>query len=331
MEIKRRSDEVGGLMLTVAVVFLICALVVKSKSNRMKPSPKLNPPIWADQATKQLFKQFNQAWSNEIEKVVTEQYQRKNGNLPQPEMQARWYELKKFLLLASFSKGLPMFSQKVDDLWHLFLEEDAFYHQFCTTFIGERIEHHPHGQPKYLPAERAWFDILYLSFFPVSAHSHLWGDFLQERDEHERWMEQIRTQFAQLKLALGKPRAAAPTLETMDAFLTFGQDLMRRKDDKLTQRVQQPEGYWYGAALFGLGTYGAIEMEDRKQKHDGYYGEGTSYADSANDDEDWHDLANDVNEYQPGSDATIQPTHSGSGCSSCSSCGSCSSCSGCSS
>lgn len=140
-------------------------------------------------------------------------------------------------------------------------------------------------------------------------------------------MEQIRTQSAQLKSALGKPRAAAPTLETMDAFLAFGQDLMRRKDVKLTQQVQQPEGYWYGAALFGLGTYGAIEMEDRK--HDGYYGEGTSYADSANDveeqDEDWHDLANDVNEYQPGSDATIQSIHSGSGCSSCSSCSGCSS------
>ncbi|MCG3088940.1 hypothetical protein [Sporosarcina cyprini] len=322
----------GGWMLTVAVVFLIYALIMKSnRLKRPRRSPKLSPPIWADGATKQLFKQFNQAWTNEIEKVVNERYRIQDGSLPPYEIQARWYELKKFLLLASFSKGLPMFSQKVDDIWHLFLEEDTLYQKFCTEFIGERIEHHPHGQPKHLPAERAWFDILYLSFFPISDYSHLWGDFLQEREEHERWMQQIRSQSAQLKSELGKLRAAAPTLETMDAFLTFAEDLMERKDDKLTQRVQQPEGYWYGAALFGVGTYGAIEIEERKSKHDGYNGDGIGYAGSADQDkqqnENWYDLASDVNEYQSGSNATTQSTHSGGGCSSCSSCSSCSGCS----
>ncbi|QTD41838.1 hypothetical protein [Sporosarcina sp. Te-1] len=324
----------GGWMITVAVVFLIYAMVKQLSSKQMKRtriSPKLQPPIWADQATKQLFKQFNLAWTPEIEKVVNERYRIQDGSFPNLEIQARWYELKKYLLLASFSKGLPMFSQKVDDVWHLFLEEDALYNRFCKQFIGERIEHHPHGKPKHLPAERSWFDILYLSFFPISTHSHLWGDFLREKEEHEKWMQQLHTQSTLLKTDLGKRRVAAPTLETMEAFLAFAQERLEQKDDKLTQRVQQPEGYWYGAALFGVGTYGAMEMEEQKRKQDGYGGESGGYAGSAYLDkereEDWQDLTSDVNDYQPGSDTTSQSSPAGSGCSSCSSCSSCSGCS----
>ncbi|MBB4826365.1 hypothetical protein HNO89_003624 [Sporosarcina luteola] len=318
----------------IVVVFFIYAIVKILETTQKKytmHSPKLQPPIWADQTIKQLFKQLNEAWNSEIEKVVNERCRIQHGSLSTPEIRARWYELKKYLLLASFSKGLPMFSQKVDEIWHLFLEEDDLYDKFCQQFIGERIEHQTHEKPKHLPTERAWFDILYLSFFPISTSSNLWGDFLQEKGEHEKWMHLLYTQSPQIKTDLGKRRAAAPTLETMETFLAFAHEHLTQRDDKLTQRVQQPEGYWYGAALFGVGAYDIMEMEEQKRKQEGYGGDSSGYAGSADLDtereEDWQDLASDVNDYQPGSDTTSQSSPTGSGCSSCSSCSSCSGCS----
>lgn len=49
----------------------------------------------------------------------------------------------------------------------------------------------PHETPKNLPTEHALFDILYLSFFNITSHSHLWGKFMQQENEHIKWVARI--------------------------------------------------------------------------------------------------------------------------------------------
>ncbi|MFS0574082.1 hypothetical protein AB1K83_00470 [Sporosarcina sp. 179-K 3D1 HS] len=329
----------GKILLGIAIISVIVNYRFHLKDKKILYSKKLIPPIWADRETKQLFQQFNRAWSYKIEKNVNVRIHKSKHSLTDQELRERWYELKKFLLLASVSKGLPMFSKKVDDIWHFFLEEQVLYEEFCYRFIGEPIEHHPHEKPKHLPKERAWFDLLYLSFFPVSSHSHLWGDFLQEKEEHGKWIVQIINGTEDIKNTHGRHRASAPTVETLDAFLQFAKEQVDQPNPNLKKRIQQTDGYWYGPAILGVGVYeGHNFYEDQKKRQDGFGGDGGASGYSAGSDERnderidaWNETASDVNTFEAGSGGIPSNSggwtgsDSGSGCSSCSSCSGCSS------
>ncbi|MEK3934936.1 hypothetical protein MKY41_06405 [Sporosarcina sp. FSL W7-1349] len=328
----------GVIIVAIAVLTAIANGYFHAKEKKFLYSKKLKPPVWADRETKQLFQQFNRAWSYKIEKTVNVRIQKAKRTLTDAELRERWYELKKFLLLASVSKGLPMFSKKVDDVWHFFLEEHVLYEEFCYQFIGEPIEHHPHEKPKHLPQERAWFDLLYLSFFPVSSHSHLWGDFLQEKEEHQGWIERILRDPEGIKTQFGRQHASAPTVEALDAFLDFAEKQLELPDPATQKRVPHVDGYWYGPAIFGVSAYGGYEYyEEQKKKNDGGGSDGSAAGAAGPVDwedeqhEDWHDIASDVNTFEAipasggSSDSGWGSSDSSSGCSSCSSCSGCSS------
>ncbi|WP_342512037.1 hypothetical protein MKY34_15560 [Sporosarcina sp. FSL K6-1522] len=326
-----------NLLLVVGIIALFVLLLIFARRQRnYQYSKKLVAPPWADQETQQLFQQFNQAWSTTIETTVNERIQQAGHTLANSELRERWYELKKFLLLAGVSKGLPMFSTQVDDLWHFFLDEKELYQDFCVAFIGERIEHYPHETPKNLPTERAWFDLLYVSFFNVTSHSHLWGEFMQNRQEHRRWTEQIANHPKDVIESFGRQTSNATSVYTLAAFLAFATEQMTAGSQ--VKRVNQIDGYWYGAAVFSL--HGSDPIQEQKKKHhstssaDGSGG----YADSPEQKEQWDEIVAEVNTFEAGSNTgsgtgststTSSHTHSNDGGSDSGS--SCSSCSGCSS
>lgn len=315
----------GAIIIGIIILSTFINYFFHSKKRQTLYANELIPPVWASHQTHQLFEQFNRAWSKEIEMAVNERIQKSNRKLKQSELLESWYELKKYLLLASLSKGLPMFSQKVDTMWHFFLEEDALYKDFCSRFIGESIEHHPHESPKYLPRERAWFDILYLSFFSITPHAHLWGKFLQEKDAYEYWIEQIHINPVGIKELHKIQRSDAPTVDTLDDFLNFAKEQLQQTDHFVQKRIQQADGYWYGPAIFGFAAYETIGIhEEQKKNNNTYGGDGGSsgYVVSDDQDNDWDKLTSDVNSIEVSSDSGPSSSDSGSSCSSCSGCSS---------
>ncbi|KAA0966366.1 hypothetical protein FQ087_09080 [Sporosarcina sp. ANT_H38] len=320
------------ILVTIIVGFImvtVCAnLFFAMKSRAYFYSKKLTAPPWADKETKQLFRQFNRAWSMKIEKTVNVRVKKRKRTLKDVELRERWYELKKFLLLAGISKGLPMFSKKVDDIWHFFLEEEELYNQFCLDFIGEQIEHHPHEKPTLLPNERAWFDLLYLSFFNVTSRSHLWGKFAQQKKEHAKWIERIVNDSKGINESFGRHSSDAASTHTLATFLRFASQQVMKTNGIQGKRVKRKNGYWYGTSLFALNGYDTVK---EKKKVDGTSTDGSpGFAADFDYKEEWNDIVTNVNSFEVGTDAGAMPSAPSDGGSSDSG-SSCSSCSGCSS
>lgn len=316
----------GGFILIILFIITCSNIFFEKQGRKYFYSKKLTAPPWADKETKLLFQQFNRAWSSEIEKTVNVHIKKAKPTLKDDELRERWYELKKFLFLAGVSKGLPMFSGKIDDIWHFFLEEKELYRDFCFAFIGEQIEHHPHEKPKDLPLERAWFDMLYLSFFTINSHSHLWGKFVQSKRVHSTWLERIANYPKEVIESFGRHTSTAESVHALATFLEFATAQMIKSSGK---RLKQTDGYWYGAALFSIHDLNKIHEKNNK-KQDGAYADGSAgFADSPNHKDEWNDIVSDVNSFEVGSDsvATPSPPSDGGGSDSGSSCSSCSGCS----
>lgn len=320
----------------VIILFLIISIIYANfmstrQTQKLLYSKSLIAPPWADEETKKYVEQFNNAWPIAIEETVHTRMTEANQTLSNQELHERWYELKKFLFLAGISKGLPMFSEKVDELWHLFLEESKVYEQFCIDFIGEQIEHHPHEKPKNLPTERAWFDLLYLSFFTITSHSYLWGEFLQQKKEHEIWTERISKDSESILKSFGRHTARTESLQTLVAFLQFARKQMTTSNQAETKRVQYNDGYWYGAALFSLySSDSLIPLQKKKEANSVYADSSAGYTSSPEPTEDWDKMNKDVNTFEHETDhgSTTSTSSddgnadSGSSCSSCSGCSS---------
>lgn len=312
----------------VFLVFVCPNLFLIMKSQTYSYSKKLTAPPWADKETKRLFRQFNHAWSREIEKTVNVRVKNKNRTLTDAELREQWYELKKFLLLAGISKRLPMFSEKVDDIWHFFLEEEQLYNQFCLDFIGEQIEHHPHETPTLLPNERAWFDMLYLSFFNVTSRSHLWGKFVEKKKKHAKWIERIVNDPKGIIESFGRHTSDASSTHTLATFLKFARQQVMKTNRNRGRRVKRKDGYWYGTSLFALYDYETVQ---KKKKVSGASVDGSpGFAVDSDYKEEWNEIVTNVNLFEVGTDAGATPSASSDGGDSDSG-SSCSSCSGCSS
>lgn len=307
------------------VLVIICVyLLFRLQRRTFFSSRKLTAPPWVDEETKQLFQQFNHAWSNRIEQTINRRL-KKVSQLSDGQLRERWYELKKYLFLAGISKGLPMFSERIDEVWHFFLEDTQLYNEFCFDFIGERIEHHPHDKPIHLPYERAWFDLLYLSFFNINAGSHLWGDFMQEKEEHAKWIDRIINEPEGIIESFGRSDHTA-SVYALASFLQFANEQLSETDEKNGRRVKMADGYWYGTALFSIYSYDVIQEEKKKMIGDGSAG----FIANPDQNEDWNEMVADVNTFDFGTAAGAVHggpsdsggTDSGSSCSSCSGCSS---------
>ena len=86
------------------------------------------------------------------------------------------FEQKRFLLMASILKKVPMFSKAVDEVWHQQLMFTNQYKHFTEKFAGQFIHHAPNVDGVDGADDKFLFDMMYKKLFiekPSSAKS--WG------------------------------------------------------------------------------------------------------------------------------------------------------------
>ncbi|NEU31674.1 hypothetical protein GN156_12955 [bacterium LRH843] len=93
----------------------------------------------------------------------------------------RLFELKRYFVLNSMLKTVPMFSSEVDEVWHEMLMFTKEYESFSQKFFKGFLHHTPNLDATPIPGERAFFDWMYLSLFKPKFNSRLlWGGFLSD-------------------------------------------------------------------------------------------------------------------------------------------------------
>lgn len=126
-----------------------------------------------------LLKKIDSSLTSTYKEKIFRNYQTKNPSITREALEWRLYELKKYFFLTVVFKHVPMFSKLVDDLWHEMILFTREYQQFCEH-LGVKIEHEPHLEPRFNPDERAFFDLIYSSFFQVEeVTSYFYGEFFQ--------------------------------------------------------------------------------------------------------------------------------------------------------
>lgn len=138
-------------------------------------------------------------------------------------------EFQRFLFLSTLFKNVPMFSQHVDELWHTTIMFTNQYQTFSETLLGphQLIHHAPNIEPTNNPKERAFFDLIYSSFFAINDYSYLtWGsffsytidkqvliDFGQQRAFSTEELLRLQQQYLRDELSLEQVRYVAERLQ----------------------------------------------------------------------------------------------------------------------
>ena len=105
---------------------------------------------------------------------------RKNNRLKENEYQWRLQDLKRYFILTYLLKESPMFSEKVDELWHEMLMFTREYDSFSKNYIGTTLHHSPNINIEPEPDLRGFFDWVYAElFFIRNENIHLYKGFFR--------------------------------------------------------------------------------------------------------------------------------------------------------
>ncbi len=105
---------------------------------------------------------------------------RKNNRLKENEYQWRLQDLKRYFILTYLLKESPMFSEKVDELWHEMLMFTREYDGFSKNYIGTTLHHSPNINAEPDPDLRGFFDWVYAElFFIRNENIHLYKGFFR--------------------------------------------------------------------------------------------------------------------------------------------------------
>lgn len=103
------------------------------------------------------------------------------------------FEQKRFLLMASILKKVPMFSKAVDEVWHQQLMFTNEYRDLTEKFAGQFIHHSPNVDGTDGVDDKFFFDMMYKKLFiekPSSAKS--WGSPFYEMLPSESFLSEWR-------------------------------------------------------------------------------------------------------------------------------------------
>lgn len=134
----------------------------------------LREEVSYEQTVQQLEKSFNKHFANKLKIRIQQEYPHMKT------LEYRWklLELKRYFIMASLLKQVPMFSEEVDELWHEMLMFTKSYADFCAEFMGSTVHHEPTVTRRETPGARAWFDWVYCQLFEFTPYSSaIWGDF----------------------------------------------------------------------------------------------------------------------------------------------------------
>lgn len=106
----------------------------------------------------------------------------KGRNTKADEVEWTFFEMKRYFLLNAVIKDVPMFSAKVDEVWHEMIMFTVDYERFTDRFFDRFLHHQPNVDttPSPQPDKRAFFDWMYAHLFDITGNSRLlWGKFFQ--------------------------------------------------------------------------------------------------------------------------------------------------------
>ncbi|RFU71254.1 hypothetical protein D0469_02450 [Peribacillus saganii] len=125
--------------------------------------------------------------SDDLEKSLSESYMKnveervkKESKLKENEYKWRLLDLKRYFILTALLKESPMFSEKVDELWHQMLMFTHEYEDFSKTYLGSILHHSPNVNESPDPDLRGFFDWVYAELFLIKKENiHLYKGFFR--------------------------------------------------------------------------------------------------------------------------------------------------------
>jgi hypothetical protein len=265
-------DLAIGLIVFILIFVIVIILVLSSKGKR---SSLKNHPI-PDHLGIQLegflpiAQALDQSLSSSYIERVKDRVLKENPKWPDFEFEWTLFELKRYFVMNSLLKSVPMFSTRVDDIWHEMLMFTREYEIFSKNFYHKLLHHIPTNDPTPIPFERAFFDWVYLSLFESTPNSRaIWGGFLKSPIKRE-----ILDDFRQLS----EEELLNKYFRTGDEWLNLKQSLIRKmkkeifhSDDvkqgkkKLDVPQIQTEQQFFQLAV-GAAVFYSIYEEDQFQE-----------------------------------------------------------------
>ncbi|WP_419875630.1 hypothetical protein [Candidatus Pristimantibacillus sp. PTI5] len=207
--------QFAAIMIIVVLLFILLSVIMKAtgssrngrsggrgqgsfgRTNAFAPWPKADLPsalgVPYGHPARRAAERLEAALSSDFESRAKDRVLKEFPRMSDKEWDWTWFELKRYFLMCSIMRSVPMYSRQVDAVWHEMLMFTREYEQFCTSFCGEMIHHAPH-EPGALPqpGERALFDWVYGELFTQTpASGRIWGAFYRTRMSEQR-LEELR-------------------------------------------------------------------------------------------------------------------------------------------
>lgn len=173
-----------GVFITIAagagVLFAIAYF--SGKGSKKKALLKENIPdrlgLLEDAPASAMLIKLENALPYEYINQVKLRYLSDHPEISEDEFEWRLFELKRYFILNSVMKSTPMFSSKVDEIWHEMLMFTKQYESFSEKFLGKMLHHTPNLEPEPAPQQRAFFDWVFAQLFEITEYTwQAWGDF----------------------------------------------------------------------------------------------------------------------------------------------------------
>lgn len=152
----------------------------KQKNALLKENIPDNLGLLNGVPAQELLTKLDQALSYEYLNQVKIRYLSEHPEISEDEFEWRLFELKRYFLLNTIMKNTPMFSMKVDEIWHEMLMFTKQYEVFSNKYFGKMLHHTPNLEPEPAPQERALFDWVFAQLFEITEYTwKAWGSFFQ--------------------------------------------------------------------------------------------------------------------------------------------------------
>ncbi|WP_175639036.1 glycine-rich domain-containing protein [Metabacillus schmidteae] len=165
------------IFLIAGVIWLILFLRQKlSFKFGLSPTTlELKPVKGLKKVSDVLEKSLSKSYMENVEERV-----RRENKLKENEYPWRLQDLKRYFIFTSLLKEAPMFSDKVDDLWHQMLMFTRQYDEFSKEFLGTTLHHSPNVKVDPDPDLRGFFDWMYAELFFIRKENiHLYQGFFR--------------------------------------------------------------------------------------------------------------------------------------------------------
>ena len=167
------------LFLIVLIIFILFVLfVIKVNTFKFGIAPntiEIKPIRGLKKLSDILDESLSKSFMENIEERV-----RNKHKLKENEYEWRLLDLKRYFIMTYILKESPMFSEKVDELWHEMLMFTREYDKFSGNYLGTKLHHSPNVNSEPEPDLRSFFDWVYAELFFIRKENiHLYNGFFR--------------------------------------------------------------------------------------------------------------------------------------------------------